>query len=520
MTEPAKQEAKPQQDLTGRKDLVSNVLFSWGSHLVFIVAGFIMPRMIDQQLGQDLLGVWDFAWSLVGYFSLVQMGINSSVNRYVAKYRAADDVASVNCVVSSTFCLLGGAGGIVAVMAWILSSLLPQLFGPRLGENVAQAQSVVFFLGVSIACEIASSAFSGVLTGCHHWALHNALKSGWYAVTVAGMMVVLSLGQTLSTLAVLYCVGQALMGLSRMLFAYRVCAGLQVRPSLVRRSTIRNVFAYGAKTLIPTVSDLLLNQTTAILIVSYVGPAALALFARPKSLIRHVNTLISKMAFVLTPTASSLQSSGDVAEIGRLLLKSARYSCYMALPIVVTLIIFGGPIMGLWMGPNYADGFLPAIMAAGYLVMMVNCPLMGILAGLNAHGRAGVAQFVGSVCSVGLAVLALKYTHWGLIGVALAVTLPLTAINTLYLPRLICRRIGLKLSQFYLSVLLEPMLHVLPFAACLVFARVLCPHRPLSGLGWGGGFGAVILGIIYWHRVLPTKVTSHCERFFRWARTV
>ena len=95
---------KPKQDVSGRDRLISNVLFSWASHFVFIIAGFIMPRMIDNHLGQELLGVWDFGWSLVAYFDLIQAGINSSVNRYVARYRAADDMNSVNDTVSSGLC--------------------------------------------------------------------------------------------------------------------------------------------------------------------------------------------------------------------------------------------------------------------------------------------------------------------------------------------------------------------------------------------------------------------------------
>jgi len=72
------------EDLTGRHRLVSNVIFNWGGHFVFIIAGFIMPRMIDRRLGQEILGIWDFAWSLVSYFQIVGMGIGSSVNRFVA----------------------------------------------------------------------------------------------------------------------------------------------------------------------------------------------------------------------------------------------------------------------------------------------------------------------------------------------------------------------------------------------------------------------------------------------------
>jgi O-antigen/teichoic acid export membrane protein len=506
-------EGKPAHDVTGRDRLVSNVLFSWGAHFVFIIAGFIMPRMIDRRLGQDLLGVWDFAWSLVSYFSLVQMGISSSVNRYVARYHAVGDTAAVNGVVSSASCLLGIAGLLVVGLTISVSVLVPRLFGPRLGENIPQAQWVVFFLGLALACEIAFSAFSGVLTGCHRWGFHNGIKSGWHVVSVTGMMIALVLGGNLSNLAEVYFVGQMAVSLTRILLAHRVCADLHVRLSFVRRSTIKNVFAFGGKTLIPSLSNLLLNQTTSILIIVYLGPAALALYSRPRSLIRHMNTLVSKMAFVLTPTASSLQSTGDIAEIRNLVIKSVRYSCYMALPMVLLLVGFGGPIVGFWMGPAYANDWVPAILAVGYLAMMLNLPLMSILAGLNAHGRAGMAQFVGSMCSVALTVLVLGYLKWGLVGAAIAVTLPLTIVNAVYIPFLICRRVGLDVGRYALSVLAGPALRILPFAICLVIARVLFHTRPLIGLALGGGVGGVSLGVLYWRNVLPDQMKTRLCRF-------
>lgn len=512
MTKPDQRDGKSEKDLTGRDRLVSSVLFSWAAHSVFIIAGFIMPRMIDRRLGQDLLGVWDFAWSLVSYFSLVQMGISSSVNRYVARYRAAGDTAGVNRVVSSASCLLGIAGLLVVGLTISVSVLLPRLFGARLGENISQAQWVVFFLGLALACEIAFSAFSGVLTGCHRWELHNVIKSGWHAASVTGMMIALVLGGNLSNLAEVYFVGQMAVSFSRVLLAHRVCADLHVRLSRVKWSTIKDVFAFGGKTLIPSVSNLLLNQTTSILIIAYLGPVALALYMRPRSLIRHMNTLVSKMAFVLTPTASSLQSTGDVAEIRNLVIKSVRYSCYMALPIVLLLVVFGGPIVGFWMGPAYANGWVPAILAVGYLAVMLNLPLMSILAGLNAHGRAGIAQFIGSVCSVGLTVLALGYLKWGLVGAAIAVTFPLTIVNAAYLPFLICRRVGLDVGRYALSVFVGPAVRILPFAICLVIARVLFPARPLRGLAVGGAVGGVILTALYYQCVLPERIKGRLSR--------
>jgi len=509
------QDGKPVEDLTGRDRLVSNVIFSWAAHFVFIIAGFIMPRMIDRRLGQELLGVWDFAWSLVSYFGLVQLGIGSSVNRYVARYRAASDIPGVNRIVSSATCVLGIGGLLVLGLTVALSLLLPQLFGDRLGENVLDAQWVVFFLGASMGIEIAFSVFSGVLTGCHRWKVHNIIQSGWYVATVVGMIVALLQGGSLPILAVICFVGLVLDYTTKGILAYLVYEGLRLRPSLVGWGTIRELFVFGGKTVIPSISNLLLNQATSILIVAYLGPAALALYARPRQLVLHINTLVSKMAMTLTPTVSSLESTNNLKEIRELLITSVRYSFYVVLPIVLVLVIFGDAVMQLWMGQRYANGFLPAILAVGYLATLVQVPALTVLAGLNAHGRAGIAQFIASVCSVGLTGLVLGYLGWGLIGAALAVTLPLTVMNVAYLPLLVCRRVGLGVRRYFLSVTAGPVILVLPFGICLVVARLAFNTEPLTGLAWGGGVGGMVLAVLYWIYVLPGRIKTRMFRFMR-----
>src|SRR5882724_2048649 len=101
------------KDLTGRSRLVSNVLFTWGGQMVFFVSGFIMPRLIDHKLGQEVLGVWDFSWSLVTYFRFVDMGVTASVNRYVARYWGVQDLEGINRVVSSATFALGISAAVI-----------------------------------------------------------------------------------------------------------------------------------------------------------------------------------------------------------------------------------------------------------------------------------------------------------------------------------------------------------------------------------------------------------------------
>jgi O-antigen/teichoic acid export membrane protein len=244
------------------------------------------------------------------------------------------------------------------------------------------------------------------------------------------------------------------------------------------------------------------------LVVAYLGPAALALYSRPRSLMYHMDILVRKMAMTLIPTISSLQSTGNVAGIRELVIKATRYAFYMALPMVLVLVLFGGPIMRFWMGPRYANGWVPAVLAAGYLAVLVQLPALSILVGLNAHGRAGAGRLAASLCSVGLNIVVLKYLGWGLVGTAIAVSLPLTILNIVDIPLLLCRRVGLNYRRYFWSVAIGPVLHTLPFAACLMTGRLVFQARPLTGLLLGAIVGGSTLAVIYWRCVFPDRIKA------------
>ena len=226
-----------------------------------------------------------------------------------------------------------------------------------------------------------------------------------------------------------------------------------------------------------------------------------------------MNTLVHKMAMILVPTTSSLQSVKNLKAIQKLLIKSVSYSFYLVLPMVLVLTVFGESILKVWMGQRYANGIIPAILAVGSLASMSQTPTLMILGGMNAHGRAGIANLIASICSVGLNIVVLKYTNLGLTGVAIAVTLPIMIMNVVYLPLLVCHRVGLDLKHYVLSTMAGPIIHVLPFAICLVVARLIFYASPLKGLLCGCAIGGILLMIFYWQFVLPDRVKMWIFRF-------
>ena len=170
------------------------------------------------------------------------------------------------------------------------------------------------------------------------------------------------------------------------------------------------------------------------------------------------------------------------------------------------------------MGSAYASGLVTAILALGQLATTAQAPVLMILVGMNAHGRVGIGQLVASLCSVGLNIFVLAHLRTGLVGTAVAVTLPLTILNMLYVPWLVCRYVRLEVKQYFLSLVVRPVLYVLPFAVCLVGARAIFRANLLEGFLIGGGVGSVALAVIYWRYVLPDQIKAWVLHRLDWNR--
>ncbi len=511
------------QDQMGFQDrdrIAKNVLASWGGHMVFIIAGFILPRYINDHIGQTSLGVWDFSWSIVNYFGLATLGIGSSVNRYVAKYRAGNDTASLNKAMSSVMCVQILVTVVVFLLAIGSAWLVPSLLANRLNSFVAPVRWVILCLGSSLALEIAFDTYGGVMTGCHRWDLHNFINSFFYGATVAGMIVALSVGGGLVSLSFVYLCGTIFKELTRTWVAYRILPGLRIRLKYAEWSEIKIMFNFGSKAFLISISNRLLYQTNNIIVAAYLGAATLALYARPIALILNLSGFLARFAFIFTPIASQLEASGKEDELRKLFYKITQYSACMVLPAILFLIIFGGQVLLVWMGKNYEHGELITILAIGHLMTIGNRPVVNLLTGIGAHGRPAVANLLAAVLSVVICLITVGIFHWGLIGAALSVGFSLIAVDGIFLPIYACKRLNVPTLSFLRDSWLKPTLLAVPLTICLLIIRVLFSQKPVISILLGLAFGGIIIGITYWKWVVPVAERIKIKKFLSRFRLV
>jgi O-antigen/teichoic acid export membrane protein len=215
---------------SGKESLLKNTLYSWAGQLVFIISGFLLPRFISDFQGSDALGVWDFSWSIVNYLALSNLGIASSMNKYVAQYRAHSNFEGINRALSCVAFVQSIIGIFILSVSIVLYFVTPIFWADKLGNLTSDTQIVIFSLGSALALRTAFGALDGIITGFHRWDIYNILNSSTHAVTLVAMISSLLIANTLSALAIMYFLGALLNVVGKIIFSKRVFKQLHPSP--------------------------------------------------------------------------------------------------------------------------------------------------------------------------------------------------------------------------------------------------------------------------------------------------
>jgi O-antigen/teichoic acid export membrane protein len=498
------------EDVTGRSRFATNVLASWAGHVVLIASGFVLPRLINDHLGQVTLGVWDFCWSMVQFFDLAQVGVGASINRDVARYRASGDFISLRRTVSSAVAVQWVAS-ILALVLTLIGVLLIPLFVRRLGENVGTAQWVLAILGSTVAVELAFNSYRGVVAGCHRWELQNGITATAQLIIVPVMALTLIRGGGLTALAVITLVSTAIRELVRARVAHMLCPQIAIGPRHASRSEAKRLLLFGSKVSALSLLNLLVYQFNILMIVTGAGVGALAIYARPMALVRQIGTFGQKFSMVLTPTAGSLDDGRGRAAVRDLTVSSTRNSAYLLGPPLILVGVMGDALLRLWMGPRFDQSTTAAVLAFGHLYPMALYPAVGILVGLDRHGPLVWVSLVAGIVACAASSVAVGVFDWGVPGAAGALVVSAT-LGALAAAVFVCREVETDFWAFHKQALGGPALVGLLLVATLLGVRAVTPDHAALRLIMAMLASAVVLGPVYWTRVIPQRFRERIRR--------
>jgi len=434
------------------------------------------------------------------------MGIGSAVNRYVARLRSEGRLQELNRVVSTVNIMQIAIAFAVLIASLVLAYVVPNFYADKFQGSSEPVGLVIGFLGASLAVQTAYDAWRGVITGCHRWDYYHAINSGGYTFAAIGMIVSLFLGGGLEHMSMIYFVTTVGTELVRKKVADRVCPELNISWSQANLPDASKVLRFGVHTSMLKLPSVIIIQTVSILAVANMGVASLALLMRPLALIRQVGLLVSKFAFVLTPMAGSMQGEESESEIKKFAVDSSKVAWRLALAPLVFMFVLGDKVIELWMGPDYADWQVVAVLSAGFVLIAPQRALVHIVIGLNRHDKIARTGLILAVLLLTMSALIASRFDWTVTTAATIISLCLGVGVGSYFLFGCLRALEIGIVDYAKEIFLE----ILTFSTLLAFGLVVI--RQLIG---SSAAGSVAVGLAYVGGVVLVLYRKELFRAFR-----
>ncbi len=452
------------------------------------VLGVVTQAVLARTFGTALFGIYTLCIAIISAANILsQFGLDNGVVRYVAHYRAREDVARMRGTIIQAVSIAFGISLVVAVAIFFGAGFFAGAFDePRL-ELVLRyfAFGLPFFVLMSILVW----ATQGFQTVTYATYTQQILRPLIYFVLVVGAYL---LGASLVGVAVAYAVSMVLGVLIGLYYLRRLFPPLLDRNVQPKFET-RALFAVSLPMSVSRVTQYA-NNWSAVLILGIFQPAAAVGIFQVAFRTATLATLV-RFAFngIFSPIISNLHSKDMTEDLGRLYKDVARWTFTGAFGLFLVIVLLATEILTIFGGEGFTAGWTALIVVAGAQLFSTSVgPSPRMLAMTGNQNVVMLATVIGA--STGVALCFALIPPYGLLGAAIGASSAIVTENALTVVA-VRRRLGFwPYNLNFLKPLAAGL--IAAGAAYLLKELVSLPGLLPTVIAVGGIFSALFLGLL------------------------
>src|ERR1700733_1531162 len=183
-------------------EILKNVGSSWFALGLNILVGLFLSPYILHHLGDEAFGLWFLVFSITGYYGLFDLGIRSSIVRYVANYSATRNQEELNRLISTALFTYSGIGALAILVPVAGSFYVDSIF--RISPQFLHTARWLFLIvGSAVSLGFPLGVFGGILEGLQRFYLLNFTSIGGTLLRAVSIVIAIRHGHGLLAVAVI-----------------------------------------------------------------------------------------------------------------------------------------------------------------------------------------------------------------------------------------------------------------------------------------------------------------------------
>ncbi len=450
--------------------------------------GLLLTPFIIRSLGSSEYGLYTLIGSFVAYLTLMDLGLNNTIVRYVAKYRAeADKEGEMKFLATTMWVYLAIAISLVAIGVLIYFQL-DALFSDALTlEEMEKAKVMFLTLVLNLIITIPGGSFTAICNAYESFVFPRFVNIIKYVMRAISIVAILSWGGKAISLVVIDTVLNVLIVLVTFAFVFKK---LNIRITLKKydKKMVREIFSYSFWVFLFSIvhqfqwnaGQVVLGITTSTTLVAIFGVGVL--------IGGYYNAFAGVITSMLLPKATQLIIQEKTGlEITEVYIKIGRMISYILFLILSGFLLFGKPFIGLWLGNDYMESWIIAIL----MMLGMTMPILQVFGNsiLEAKKKNKFKALV-SIVTVSIAVVIGYYfsQSYGVKGMMLPLFFAMI-FNSIIMNFYFVKIFDFKFIYFVRTVIVKPLLVFVPLT--------LLGYWGLKYINIDSWFRFASLGILY-----------------------
>ena len=452
--------------------LVSNTLWNGVGRVTTVLVGLFLTPYILARVGQERFGLWALANLLIGYFSLADLGIQSSLVRQIAYAQPHRNPTKLSEIVSTSFFFYLGAFVVAAPASlflgpWLVHSFRELSLDAMPDHMIEEGTFVVTFVAATLFLSIALAVFTSIFPGVQRMDRANQVVIITSLANLGTAVFVLEKGWGVRGLVVASLAVKLVNAVANHQVSRRLYPSLELALRHVKWPVWKELLSFGWKIQVARLAETLALTFDRLFLSLVGGVGLLGRYQPAVQVTTHSRILPHLLISAALPYASELSAQNDRVALTSLYLRGTLYLTTISYALLGLVTAAAPFLTTMWLGPGYADVALwIRILCVGYVI---NAPLS--LGGLltQAIGRPGIqARSALMVGGLNFVLAPLGFFLAGITGLAIGSTASLV-VASIWFFGVLHRTLGLSSMRVIRFCYQQPALYMLLPAAMLGF---------------------------------------------------
>lgn len=332
------------------KQFFKNISAGWAEMLIMVISGLIITPILISYLGKEGYGVWALAGSIIGYLAILDLGVSSSLSRFVAKYNAKEDMEGLSRILTTSLFLYSISVLVIVSIILLISSQFSSFF--NLSEKYRQIGStLILLIGLGTAISLPLRMGQGIFQGIHRFDLVYLFRMMGVIFRLAMIILFFFYWKkgNLLLLAYISIAATLLPNIIMCLWVKKKMPQISFKKSYISRSSIKEIWSLSLSALVISFCIIIFKQTQIVAIGKIVNVELVTLYVIPLVLMNYSSMLNSYFTAAFVPLASEMDTLNKKQRLQNLNIQGVKISLAISLGLLIMIIFYGKPFLVLWL---------------------------------------------------------------------------------------------------------------------------------------------------------------------------